>query len=200
MHFVVTARITPFNPGASPPPVNIPTLLTSAMSSPLLSSEKSSLANPHCGSTRSGHRPRPFPAGRNLRRCSTTSPTSSGSCGSPTAPRPIDPGESSGSGASGRYLIDFVYYGACPFRLHGQYLPVPDRAGRLRGRPAARGPGERSLRGLRRDRRLARRVAARRPGAEERWSARARPQLPTGATDRTGRLQRLRLRPDHGRG
>jgi hypothetical protein len=27
----VTARITPFNPGASPPPVSIPTLRTSAM-------------------------------------------------------------------------------------------------------------------------------------------------------------------------
>src|SRR5215207_4658017 len=32
MHFVVTARITPFNPGASPPPVSIPTLRTSAIS------------------------------------------------------------------------------------------------------------------------------------------------------------------------
>src|SRR5215203_1738419 len=39
MHLVVTARITPFNPGASPPPVNIPTLRTSAMFSPLLSSK-----------------------------------------------------------------------------------------------------------------------------------------------------------------
>jgi hypothetical protein len=27
----VTARITPFNPGASPPPVSIPTLRTSAI-------------------------------------------------------------------------------------------------------------------------------------------------------------------------
>src|SRR5215208_2982347 len=68
MHFVVTARITPFNPGASPPPVSIPTLRTSAMSSPLRSSEKSSLANPLCGSTRSGHRSRPVPGriGRNF--------------------------------------------------------------------------------------------------------------------------------------
>jgi hypothetical protein len=31
MHLIVTARITPLRPGASPPPVSIPTLFTSAM-------------------------------------------------------------------------------------------------------------------------------------------------------------------------
>src|SRR5918997_6005052 len=31
MHFMVTARMTPFRPGASPPPVSIPTLFTSAI-------------------------------------------------------------------------------------------------------------------------------------------------------------------------
>src|SRR5918992_130501 len=48
MQRVVTARITPFNPGASPPPVSIPTLRTSAIASPPSrgSSEKSSLAKP----------------------------------------------------------------------------------------------------------------------------------------------------------
>src|SRR4028119_583672 len=30
MHFMVTALMTPFRPGASPPPVRIPTLFTSA--------------------------------------------------------------------------------------------------------------------------------------------------------------------------
>src|SRR4028118_643772 len=30
MHFIVTALMTPFRPGASPPPVRIPTLFTSA--------------------------------------------------------------------------------------------------------------------------------------------------------------------------
>src|SRR5215204_6814536 len=47
MHFVVTARITPFNPGASPPPVSIPTLRTSAIGSSFVQRvEKISLAKP----------------------------------------------------------------------------------------------------------------------------------------------------------
>src|SRR5829696_1594183 len=47
MHFVVTARITPFSPGASPPPVSIPTLRTSAIGSSFVQRvEGVSLANP----------------------------------------------------------------------------------------------------------------------------------------------------------
>src|SRR5215208_3030929 len=50
MHFIVTARITPLSPGASPPPVSIPTLRTSAIS-PSLSerARRVSLANQPCG-------------------------------------------------------------------------------------------------------------------------------------------------------
>src|ERR671913_1320200 len=47
MHFVVTARITPFSPGASPPPVSIPTLRTSAIGSSFVQRcETLSLAKP----------------------------------------------------------------------------------------------------------------------------------------------------------
>src|SRR5918993_1551562 len=47
MHFIVTARITPFSPGASPPPVSIPTLRTSAIGSSFVQRcETLSLAKP----------------------------------------------------------------------------------------------------------------------------------------------------------
>jgi hypothetical protein len=38
-------------------------------------------------------------------------------------------------------------HGTCPVRLHGQHLPEPDLARRLRERLAARGAGSRGLRG-----------------------------------------------------
>src|SRR5215208_6672892 len=68
MHFMVTARMTPFKPGASPPPVSIPTRFTSAIvSPPFRMPQRGSVANPTFFSLAFGRLGRPSQAKREKR-------------------------------------------------------------------------------------------------------------------------------------
>src|SRR5918993_656489 len=148
MHFVVTARITPFSPGASPPPVSIPTLRTSAIGSSFVQRcEKISLAKPlRENAGRSAERS----VDRKGERGNTTDASVSPS-GPPEEPVAV-------LGGFGVVLLSINLawvilgllkaalrsprissHGTCPVRLHGKHLPEPDLAGRLQERPATRG-------------------------------------------------------------
>src|SRR5918992_366757 len=145
---MVTARITPFSPGASPPPVSIPTLRTSAMFVLLVRLvEKSSLANPPPGSTRSGRRPRPGDLRRALPEPQDGAqprlePLHRAAGRRPRPGRHPREGGRSGRGPDapansitiGGILLT---HGTRALRLHGQHLPLAAGAGRLRERRAA---------------------------------------------------------------